>query len=164
MRAVSVFQFAVSFFQFAVSFFQNAVSFFEFAVRFFQFAVRLFQIASLFCELTFMRNMGTYHELKWVLGQVWDESLSKISWRIWKKTGYFQKNAVKNFQFAVSFSQFAVSFFQFAVSFFQFAVSIFQIAVSFFQFAVRFFQKYHLLWDDRQPEKIRNVNSFRMEF
>ena len=82
MRAVSFFQFAVSFFQFAVSFFQNAVSFFQFAVRFFQFAVRLFQIASLFCELTFMRNMGTYHELKWVLGQVWDESLSKISWRI----------------------------------------------------------------------------------
>ena len=140
MRAVSVFQFTVSFFQFAVSFFQNAVSFF-------QFAVRLFQIASLFCELTLMRNMGTYHALKWVLGQVWDESLSKISWRIWKKTGYFQKNAVKNFQFAVSF-------FQFAVSFFQFAVSIFQIAVSFFQFAVRFFQKYYLLWDDRQPIQI----------
>ena len=82
MRAVSFFQFAVSFFQFAVSFFQNAVSFFQFAVRFFQFAVRLFQIASLLCELTFMRNMRTYHELKWVLGQVWDESLSKISWRI----------------------------------------------------------------------------------
>ena len=126
---------AVSFFQFAVSFFQFAVSFFQIAVRFFQFAVRLFQIASLFYELTFMINMGTYHQLKWVLGKVWDESLSKISWRIWKKTGYFQKNAVKNFQFAVSFTQFAVSFFQFAVSFFQFAVS--------------FFQKSHLLWGDQ---------------
>ena len=38
-----------------------------------------------------------------------------------------------------------------AVSFFQIAVSFFQFAVSFFQFAVSFFQKYHLLWDDRQP-------------
>ena len=39
------------------------------------------------------------------------------------------------------------------------AVSFFQFAVRIFQFAVSFFQKYHLLWDDRQPLEITHIRS-----
>ena len=55
-------------------------------------AVKLFQFDTLFSELIIMRNIKSYFGFKWLLSQVWDKKLLKITKRIKKKLVILKKS------------------------------------------------------------------------
>ena len=54
-------------------------------------SVKLFQFDTVFSELIIMRNIKTYYGFKWVLRQVWDKKLWKITIKISKRLVILKK-------------------------------------------------------------------------